>query len=348
VLEAIYPMKTPVSFVSTAWFAFCGAALLVSLARAQEPEIRVGLIGLDTSHVIAFTGILNDPKNKEHVPGARVVAAFKGGSSDVESSASRVDGYTNQLATKYGVKLYDTIEELAANVDAIMIESVDGRPHLDQARRAFQAHKPVFIDKPLAGSLRDGIEIVRLAQEQKVPLFSASSLRYAKFVVAVKNTDVGKQLGAFSIGPAPIEPHHPDMFYYGIHATEMLFTALGRGCVSVVRTNTPDTDVITGVWSDGRVGTVRGARNAKTEYELLVFGAKGIAQDKQNAGGYGPLLVEIVKFFKTGVSPVDPAETVELLAFMEAADESKRRGGVPVLIADVMTPNRSALVKGKP
>jgi predicted dehydrogenase len=265
----------------------------------------------------------------------------------VESSASRIEGFTNTLVTKYGVKLYDSIEELSRNVDAILIESVDGRPHLDQARRAFAAHKPVFIDKPLAGTLRDGIELVRLAREQKVPLYSASSLRYAPFVLAVKRMDMGKQLGAFSVGPAHIEPHHPDMFYYGVHAVEMLYTALGRGCVSVVRTHTEDTDVLTGVWSDGRVGTMRGERNAKTEYALIIFGAKGMAQDKQGTGGYGPLVAEIVKFFRTGVSPVAPEETLETLAFMEAADESKRRGGASVTLAEVMKANGAA-VEAKP
>src|SRR4051812_8906902 len=136
----------------------CGLA-----ARAAEPELRVGLIGLDTSHTIAFARLLNDPKNKEHVEGATIVAGFKGGSPDIAESATRVEGFTKQLVDTYHVKLYDTIEELARNVDAIMILSVDGRPHLDEFRRVISAHKPVFIDKPLAASLRDAIEIFRLS-----------------------------------------------------------------------------------------------------------------------------------------------------------------------------------------
>src|SRR5882724_9795099 len=137
------------------------------------------MIGLDTSHVTAFLQIFNDPNNKEHVAGARVVAAFKGGSDDIEASRSRVDGYTKEAVEKYGVKLYDSIEELSRNVDAIMILSVDGRPHLDQFRRTLAAKKPVFIDKPMAGSLKDAVEIARLAREANVPCFSSSSLRYA-------------------------------------------------------------------------------------------------------------------------------------------------------------------------
>ncbi|MST01014.1 MAG: gfo/Idh/MocA family oxidoreductase, partial [Pedosphaera sp.] len=90
----------------------CLAALLASAASLIAAELKLGIIGLDTSHVTAFTEILNNPQNKAHVPGARVVAAFKGGSADIESSASRVDGFTKTLTEKYGVKLYETIEEM--------------------------------------------------------------------------------------------------------------------------------------------------------------------------------------------------------------------------------------------
>jgi len=120
-------------------------------------ELRLGLIGLDTSHVTAFTEILNNPAAKGHVPGARVVAAFKGGSPDIESSWSRVEEYTKELTTKHGVKVYDSIPELCRNVDAVLVESVDGRPHLAQARAVIAAGKPLYIDKPLAGTLKDGV-----------------------------------------------------------------------------------------------------------------------------------------------------------------------------------------------
>jgi predicted dehydrogenase len=302
---------------------------------AGQPELKLGIIGLDTSHVIAFTRVLNTPADKDHVPGARVVAAFKGGSPDVENSRTRIDAFTHELVTKYGVKLYDTIEDLAQNVDAILLESVDGRVHLEQAKRAFPFRKPLFIDKPLAGSLRDGIEIVRLARQHNVPIFSSSSLRYSPGIAKVKAADIGEQRGAFSMGPARLEPHHPDLFWYGIHAVEAMYTVMGRGCTSVVRTHTPDTDVVTGVWSDGRVGTVRGVRNARDGYALLVFGAKGTAEHRERSS-YSALLREVLTFFRTGVPPVDPDETVEILAFMEAADESKRLGGAPVSIAEVM------------
>lgn len=312
--------------------AFAGLSLVSNAAAA---ELRLGLIGLDTSHVIAFTSLLNDPNHKSHVPGGRVVAAFKGGSPDIESSAKRVDGYTQQLQDKFGVKIVDSIEELCQRVDAVLLESVDGRPHLEQARPVIQAGKPLFIDKPVAGSLRDAIEIYRLARAHKVPVFSSSSYRFYEGLVDVKKTDVGEIHSVISYGPAHLEPHHPDLFWYGVHPTEALFTLMGTGCVSVVRTATPDTDVVTGVWSDGRVGTLHGIRNGSTPHKVIVFGKKAVAEQK-TGGDYAPLVREIIKFFQTGVAPVSPDETIELFAFMEAADESKRQGGVPVQIKDVL------------
>ena len=316
-------------------------ACQVAALSCRGAGLRIGLIGLDTSHVIAFTQLLNDSKNKDYVPGGRVVAGFRGGSPDIESSISRVDGYTKQLQDQFGVKIVETIEALCQQVDAVMIESVDGRPHLEQARPVFKAGKPMFIDKPVAGSLRDAIEIYRLAKEHRVPVFSSSSYRYYDSLVELKKTDVGQIRGAVSYGPCSLEPHHPDLFWYGVHATEALFALLGAGCESVVRTSTPDTDVITGVWSGDRVGTVRGLRNASTPHQVIVFGTKAVAAQK-GSGNYAPLVREVIKFFQTGLAPVSPEETLDIFAFMEAADESKRQGGCPVRIKDVMQKNEAS------
>ena len=308
---------------------------LLPLRSAEPAPLRLGLIGLDTSHVIAFTKTYNDPAAPNHVPGGKVVAAFKGGSPDIDSSASRVEGFTKELVEKYGVKLYDSIEALAQNVDAILIESVDGRPHLDQFRRTLAAKKPVFIDKPLAGSLTDAVEIVRLARENQIPLFSSSSLRYPPESFAARFAKIGDITSVYSIGPAEYEPHHPDFFWYGIHCVEALYTVLGPGCVSVQRTHSANTDVITGVWSDGRVGIAQGNRKTFKGYGVTAVGTKGVATAGEKQNYYG-LTAEIMKFLQTRISPVAPETTLELIAFMEAADESKRRGGAPVTIAEVL------------
>ncbi|MFA6546536.1 MAG: Gfo/Idh/MocA family oxidoreductase [Limisphaerales bacterium] len=300
--------------------------------RGISGNIRIGMIGLDTSHVPAFTDVLNNPENKAHVSGAKVVAAFKGGSADIESSASRVDGYTKTLVEKYGVKIYDSIEELCKNVDALMIESVDGRPHLAQAIPVIKAGKPLFIDKPLAGSLKDALEIFRLAKAAGVPVWSSSSLRYGKSAQAVRAGSIGKVSYAETTSPASLEPHHPDLFWYGVHGCETLFTVMGTGCESVKRGTTADGKIeVTGKWKGGRTGIFREAKG----YTGVAKGDKGEvpigAYD-----GYAPLVAEAIKAFQTGIVPVKPEETIEILAFMEAADESKRRNGAEVTLAEVL------------
>ncbi|HTV02262.1 MAG TPA: Gfo/Idh/MocA family oxidoreductase [Luteitalea sp.] len=314
-------------------------------ASAGQP-LRVGMIGLDTSHVTAFTSLLNDPTHTDHVPGARMVAAFKGGSPDVEASATRVDKFTAELRDKWKLEIVDSIEALLPKVDVVMIESVDARVHLAQARPVIAAKKPLFIDKPMAASTKDGAEIARLAKAANVPVFSASSRRFVEDVELLRtDAKVGKVLGAATYGPCTIEPHHPDLFWYGVHAVETLYQLMGPGCVSVSRTHTEGTDVVVGTWSDGRIGTVRGVRSGKySTYGQTIFGEKDVVSmtsemalpsgAKRRTGYYG-LVTRIMEFYKTGKAPVTPEETIETLAFMEAADLSKARNGAAVKLTDV-------------
>lgn len=298
---------------------------------ALGAELRIGLIGLDTSHVIAFTQSLNDPSSPDYVPGGHVVAAFKGGSPDLKSSASRVDKFTAELQEKYQVKLVGKISELCDMVDAILLESVDGRVHLEQARQAFQCKKPVFIDKPLAASFADAKEIDHLAKENGTPWFSASSLRFApNFQKALRDTAPGKILGAETYGPAHLESTNPGLFWYGIHAVESLFTLMGPGCVSVTMISNDDYDLAVGVWKDGRIGSVKGLRKGKEDYGALLYRENGIVHVPGDDVSYVPLVHEIMEFFKTGKPPVAPEVTLEIMAFMDAAEKSRQQGGGPV------------------
>ncbi len=310
------------------------------LANRQISQVKVGIIGLDTSHSVAFTKLLNDPQVASDLAGYRVMAAYPYGSADIESSVSRIPGYTEDVK-KLGVEIVGSIKELLSRTDVILLETNDGRPHLEQAMEVLKAGKPVFVDKPVAANLRDCLLIYQAADTLGVPIFSASSLRYMKDAnEARKGELVGKVNGAETYSPAHLEPHHPDFFWYGIHGVEALFTVMGTGCKEVTRIQTPETDVVVGVWADGRIGTFRGMRQEKTGYGGTVYGETGIAAIGPY-DGYRPLLVEIVNFFRTGKSPVLPAETLEIYAFMEAADESKSRGGSAVALKEVMDKARS-------
>ncbi len=311
---------------------------LLCLCTATAAELRVGIIGCDTSHSTAFTETLNNPGAKGHVPGAKVVAAFKGGSPDIPSSASRVDGYAKTLQEKYGVKFYDSIAGMCAEVDAVLLESVDGRPHLEQVKPVIQAHKPVFIDKPMAGSLRDVLEIFRLAKQAKVPVFSSSALRFGADTQAVAHGALGKITYAETYGPCEIEPHHPDLFWYGVHGVEALYAVMGTGCQTVQRGTTPEGKIeVTGAWKGGGKGVFREDK----DFHGLAKGSKGQGPIG-SFDGYEPLVAQIVKFFQTGISPVQPEQTIEIFAFMEAADESKKQGGAPVKIRDVLKRAKAA------
>ncbi len=337
-------MKTiPGRGLMTALLIVVGLCLSIGDASsAQTQTLRIGLIGLDTSHVPAFTKMLNDASDPGHIPGARVVAGFKGGSPDVESSATRVDRFTAEIRDKWGVEIVDSIEELCRKVDAVIIHSVDGRTHLSQVRPVFAAKKRVFIDKPFTASYADARDIVRLSRESGVPFFSSSSLRYAGDLQAVLAGDkLGKLTGAFTYGPSPTEPHHPDLFWYGIHAVEMLYTLMGSGCETITRVHTDGADMVVGRWKDGRTGTVRGTRAGKQDYGFVAFGEKAtIATTPPMRSDYRGLLVEIIKFFQTGVVPVDPQVTLEMMAFMEAADLSKARNGAPVKLSEITSQSR--------
>jgi hypothetical protein len=297
--------------------------------------LRAGIIGLDTSHAPAFAKLLNGPMATGDLAGVKIVAAFPGGSPDVPASADRVAGYTKELANM-GVEIVPSIEALLERVDVVLLESVDGRPHLQQAIPVLNAKKPVFIDKPVAGTLADALAIFELAKKNGVPCFSSSSLRFSPGIIGMRNNDqVGEVIGCEARGPCSLEPHHPDLFWYGIHGVETLFTIMGTGCEEVTRASTPGTDFVVGRWKDGRIGTFRGLRDGSHGYGATVYGQKAIAPSGSYEG-YEPLVVEIVKFFKTGQPPVSAEETIEIYAFMEAADESKRQGGKPVTIASVM------------
>ena len=308
---------------------------VMQLSAADPVELKVGVIGLDTSHAVEFTKELNAKDVKEDLAHSRVVAAYPKGSPDIASSTIRVPQYI-EAVRKEGVEIVESIDELLKRVDCVLLETNDGRPHLEQALPVFKAGKPCFIDKPLAGSLADTIALYAAAKKYNCPVFCSSSLRFSKATQELRAGGKGKILGCDTYSPCSLEPTHPDLYWYGVHGCEALFTVMGLGCESVTRVSTPDFDSAIGVWRDGRIGTFRGIRTKEgSGYGGTAYTQTGIFPVGGN-DGYRPLIVEIVKFFQTRKPPVTAEETIELYAFMEAADESKRRGGAPAKIEEVM------------
>ena len=248
----------------------------------------------------------------------------------IESSATRVEGYAAQLVKDWKVELVPDIATLVSKVDAILLESVDGRQHLKQFQEIVRtgSQKPVFIDKPLAATLEDAREIARLARQAGIPWFSASSLRWSEMATTMKYADTKSVL---TWGPGPEEEHHYlDLSWYAVHPIEVLYTLLGPGCVEVSRTASADGDMIVGKWKDGRLGSVRTTK-PYGDYGAVVFRTKTAEQSNPKMKtGYTAMLKELMRFFQTRELPVPNEVTLEMFAFMDAAQRSKLAGGKPV------------------
>lgn len=295
-------------------------------------DLRAGIIGTDTSHVPAFTATFQSHPEWR----IKVVAAFKGGSPDLPISASRVEGFAATIHEKYGVEIVDSIDALLAKVDVVLLESVDGRPHLAQVTPVLRAGKRVFVDKPLAASLDDARAIVRMSKETGTPFFSASSYRFHPDIPRLReNPGVGKVTRIQASSPFNVLEHHPDLYYYGIHGVEALYAVMGEGCVSVSRKIDGAADVTTGKWRDGRIGVYHGLGKGTEKLPMIrIWGDKGTT-DSSSSEGYDTLAIAIAQFFQTGRPPVDAAETVEIFEFMSAAQLSKERGGADVSLAEL-------------
>ncbi|MGO1521335.1 MAG: Gfo/Idh/MocA family protein [Sphingobacterium sp.] len=302
--------------------AMVGSSIAATLA--EQKVKKIGIIGLDTSHSEMFTKDINQGGLKDQ--GYRVVAAYPHGSKDIPSALKMKDGII-EAVRKMGVTIVDSIDALLAQVDYVLLESNDGRVHLQQAEPVIRAGKPLFIDKPMAEDLKNVEAIFALAKQHAVPVFSSSSLRYDKLVQEVKKGKIGKVLGADVYTPAEIEPNHLDQAWYMIHGVEMLFSVMGTGCLEVYRTFHDDFEQVVGKWKDGRIGSVRGIRRGAADIAGIAFGETGISPLGPFAG-YGPLVAEILEFFNTGIPPVTEEETLEIFQFMEAAQRSRLSGQV--------------------
>lgn len=301
----------------------------------MSKSLKIGIIGLDTSHVPAFTELLNRTEHPYHVPGGKVTAAYPGGSPDFELSFSRVGGYTETLSGTYGVQVMDTIEEVAEGSDALLLESVDGRVHLEQFRRIAPFGKPVFIDKPFALTSADAREIASIARGSGVPLMSCSAVRYAEGLTA-ELEEGGKEsiFGMDCYGPAALQPTQPGLFWYGIHTVDMLYEAMGRGCIQVTASSNEDHEFVVGLWKDGRIGTIRGNRKGNGQFGALIHrdsGTRTVDVYAHKKPYYASLMERIMKMFQTGEPSIELEETLEIIRFIEAANESRETGKTVVL-----------------
>jgi predicted dehydrogenase len=309
----------------------------VPAASAPEPpawatkDLRAGIIGTDTSHVPEFTRLFRDHAQWR----IKVVAAFKGGSPDLPTSADRVEKFAAAIHDSFGVEIVWSIQELLQKADVVLLESVDGRPHLAQAAPVLNAGRRLFIDKPLAASLEDCRRIVQLSKETDTPFFSCSSYRFHPDIPRLRDkVRTGKVSKVQASSPFNKLEFHPDLYFYGIHGVEALYAVMGRGCVSVSRRVENGADITTGQWKDGRIGIYHGLAQGEKLPVLRLWEGE-TAVDSLGDAGYEGLVAAMAEFFQTGRPPIDPAETIEIFEFMTAAQHSKDRAGAPVPLAEL-------------
>lgn len=310
---------------------WCALVILLFLhsfqIAAQSQELRLALLGTDSTHATEFTRILNGTGEKDHVPGAHVTVAYRGGSASLAISHDRIEKISTALRSTWGIPFVSSIAELCKNIDGILLLSVDVRLRLQELREAARCGKPIFIDKPLACSLEDARAIAALLDQQGLPWFSASSIRYGH-----EQRPANLQ-GAETWGPAKYIDQFPlGLTYYGIHSIESLYSLMGPGVTQVTQTRSGKTDVLVATWTDGRVGTVRLMEDSAT-YGAVLYREGGHAEVITTNVGYAPQVVDIVRFMREKKSSIAESETMEIFAFMQAAQESLKLGGIPVKLA---------------
>ena len=331
-------------------------ALFAGTARAADP-VRIGILGFDNYQAVEYVGFFNNPKAEGDLAGLRVVAAYPVTSADYPESAALTERWQKQMLSLHQnpadpkdavppVEIVDSIDELLKRCDAVMIWSLDGRQHLQQATAVLNAKKRLFIGRPLAASPVDALAILKMAEATQTPCWSCSQHRYSPGFAGMRNhLEVGRVLGCDVYGGYDVKACAADQFTRSLHSIETLYTIMGPGCVKVSCTSTPAVESITAVWSDGRVATYRGIKEGAVKYSATVFGDKGVSiagiyghgvpvkgvvptDDKYM--GYGGLAIELAKFFKSGEVPVKPAETLEIFALLQAAEESRAQNGAVV------------------
>ena len=333
-------LRRPFFLTFSAAAVIAAAAAVPMMARGQSGaapswatrDLRAGIIGTDTSHVPAFTKILHShPEWK-----IKVVAAYKGGSPDLPVSATRVEKFAQTIQKEYGVEIVDSIDALLAKVDVVLLESVDGRPHLAQVTPVLKAGKPVFIDKPLAASLEDARRIAQLSKETGTPFFSSSSSRFNSEIPRMRNNPaVGKVKQVQANYVLNKVEFHPDLYYYGIHGVEALYAVMGPGCVSLTRKVEGTSDVTTCKWKDGRIGIYNGLPKSDQSQPLIAVTGDAGTASIANGNEYEESLAAIAEFFHTRKPPVDVAHTIEIFEFMTAAQLSKERNGAEVQLSEL-------------
>ncbi|WP_263409435.1 Gfo/Idh/MocA family oxidoreductase [Terriglobus tenax] len=288
-------------------------------------DLRLGIVGTDSTHAVEFTRTFNDASAPNHTAGAHVVAAYRGGNPALTLSRDRIERISTTLSHELSIPFVTAIAELCPKVDGILILSVDPASRVREFEQAASCGKPVFLDKPLGGSLPDALRLSRIAARKHVAWFTASALRYSITTPPV-SLQAAELWGPGDLG-RPDQGYTLDLAWYGIHTLEAMYALLGPGVTQVSRTQHGDADTLHCIWQDGRTATVHLIRPDYSFGALLFQQGANQPERIDLKVSYPALLQQVVLFMKTGKPPVSSEETLEVFRLMQASQVSLRHHG---------------------
>jgi predicted dehydrogenase len=213
---------------------------------------------------------------------------------------------------------------VAAVVDAVAIMSMDGRTHAALLSKIAPACPSVFVNKPLATSQREAASIADTARRHRARWFSASALRFAVDPPAPVRRAVVEC-------PLWFEPANAGWFWYGMHGIELLLKLMGPGIVAARVESFPEHERLQLGWRDGRQGVVVGHYARDAAFTYACDDGPAVPVDP----GVDRLEEAMLRFFAGGNAPVTPAETLEVIAAVEAANLSRANGGRRIVLEPI-------------
>ncbi len=298
-----------------------------SVAANGSADLRVGLVGVNTSHASAFARLLNQVGAVE---GARVTWVWGG-----ELRPGQPDATT--LAQSFDIPhVASEPTEMLAESDLVLVvdDTGQGANHVPLSRAFVAAGVPTFVDKPMAVDLVEAKGLFALAADKGTPVTSSSALRFAAELDAERTQieALGPLSSVVSVGPG-------EWYYYGVHAVEQLFAVTGPGVEWVQRYTWPDRDLAVLSYADGGpVAVVQTLRDAAYAFHLTAYGANGLhaVHIKDFDAFYTGQVRAAVEMARTGQPPVAPDETLELLAVLRAGVRSAETDGAKVSVAAML------------
>jgi predicted dehydrogenase len=286
----------------------------------MNKDIRVALIGLDTSHTIEFANRMQGPDcpADQKVAGLRAVNCLR-----FETPFQNEEGLNNRQKQLeiWGIKVTTNFDEAVADCDALMIEINDPAFHWEYFTKCAALGKRMFLDKPLADTIQNGRKIYDLIQSRNLSVFSSSSLRFIpSFLEACRQMPAPIFVHAY--GPLGKAPAGSGVVWYGVHSFELLERAMGRGArsVTVKKDDAGVTCIVS--YPDNRRGIVELSEGAWVWGGELRMKDQSVPFVVNMDYAYRDLLREVETFFRTGVAPVVMADTLEVMALLDAARRS--------------------------